>query len=142
VEGKMDARVTWKQRMSFNGTANSGFDIPIGTSVEHGGDCDGTSPMEMVLIGLGGCTAMDVISILEKKRQDVTKFEVVLHADRAHEHPKVFTDITIEYVVTGHNVDPEAVKRSVELSEEKYCSVSGMLRKATTIRSKITIIEA
>ncbi|KAF0110160.1 MAG: hypothetical protein FD147_1852 [Chloroflexi bacterium] len=137
----MDAKVTWKSGMSFNGNSNSGFNIPLGASVEHGGVSDGTSPMELVLIGLGGCSAMDVISILEKKRQEVKSFEVALHAERSTEHPKVFTDITIEFIVTGHSIDLEAVQRAVELSETKYCSVNGMLKKSAAIHTKCTVKE-
>lgn len=138
----MDAKVTWKNGLSFNGVANSGFDVPMGTSVEHGGANDGSSPMELVLIALGGCTAFDVISILKKKQQDVTAFEIRVHGDRATEHPMVYTDITLEYVVTGHNVDPVAVDRAIELSEGKYCSVSAMLGKAANITVKSTVLEA
>ena len=98
--------------------------------------------MEMVLVALGGCTAMDVISILQKKRQDVTGFEILLHADRAADHPKVFTDITIEFVVTGHGVEQEAAERAVELSENKYCSASAMLSKTAKIHTKVTVKEA
>ena len=137
----MDAKVTWKKGLSFNGVAGSGFEIPLGTSVEHGGAGDGASPMELLLIGLGGCTGMDVISILEKKRQEVTHFEIKLHGIRAEEHPKVYKEITLEYIVTGHNVDPEAVKRAVELSETKYCSASAMLNKTAEIKTKITVHE-
>ncbi len=138
----MDAKVTWKSGLSFTGTSGSGFDLPLGTSVEHGGAGDGASPMELILVGLGGCTAMDVISILQKKKQDVTNFEVLVHGDRAEEHPKVYTAITLEYVVTGHAIDPEAVQRAVELSETKYCSVNAMLKKSADITTKITIKEA
>ncbi len=138
----MDAKVTWKNGMSFTGVANSGFIVPMGTSVEHGGANDGSSPMELVLIALGGCTAFDVISILKKKQQDVTAFEIRVHGDRASEHPMVYTDITLEYVVTGHNVDPVAVDRAIELSEGKYCSVSAMLGKAANVTVKSTVLEA
>lgn len=138
----MDAKVTWKNGMSFTGVANSGFVVPMGTSVEHGGANDGSSPMELVLIALGGCTAFDVISILKKKQQDVTAFDIRVHGDRAKEHPMVYTDITLEYVVTGHNVDPVAVDRAIELSEGKYCSVSAMLGKAANITVKSTVLEA
>ena len=138
----MDAKVTWKNGLSFTGVANSGFVVPMGTSVEHGGANDGSSPMELILIALGGCTAFDVISILKKKQQDVTAFEIRVHGDRATEHPMVYTDITLEYVVTGHNVDPVAVDRAIELSEGKYCSVSAMLGKAANITVKSTVLEA
>lgn len=138
----MDGKLIWKYGMSFIGISGSGFSIPIDTTKEHGGADEGPSPMELVLIGLGGCTAMDVISILIKKRQEVTNFEILLHADRASDHPKVFTDITVEYVVTGHQVDKAAVERAVELSETKYCSASAMLSKTAKIHSKITVKEA
>jgi putative redox protein len=138
----MDAKVTWKSGMSFSGSADSGVAVPIDTSVDHGGNGTGASPMEMVLMGLGGCSGMDVVSILEKKRQQVTAFEILLHGDRAEDHPKVFTKITVEYVITGHNIDPQAADRAVELSTTKYCSVMGMLRKAAEIEIKVTVKEA
>jgi putative redox protein len=138
----MDAKVRWKSGLSFAGTTGSGYSVPMGTSVEHGGADDGASPMELVLVALGGCTAFDVISILKKKQQDVTDFEIIVHGDRATEHPMVYTDITLEYVVTGHGIDPAAVARAVELSETKYCSVSAMLSKAARITIKTTVLEA
>lgn len=137
----MDAKVTWNSGLNFTGTAASGFDVPMDTTVEHGGSGQGTSPMELVLVALGGCTAMDVISILQKKRQDVTAFEIVLHGDRATEHPKVYTEIVMEYIVTGHGVELEALERAVELSEGKYCSVNGMLRQSVKITTKCTVRE-
>lgn len=137
----MDAKVTWKSGMSFAGVADSGFSIPLGTAAEHGGADDGLTPMELLLIGLGGCTAMDVISILEKKRQLVAGFEVRVHGERADDHPRVFNSITLEYVVTGHQISREAVERAVELSESKYCSVNAMLSKTAIIATTITILE-
>ncbi|WP_322506834.1 OsmC family protein [Anaerolinea sp.] len=137
----MDAKATWKHGLSFEGWATSGFTVNLGAAPEVGGENDGFRPMELLLVGLAGCTAMDVISILEKKRQQVTGFEVRAHAERANEHPKVFTEITLEYIVTGHNIDPEAVKRAVELSENKYCSAQAMLGKTANIQHKITILE-
>jgi putative redox protein len=138
----MEGKLVWKNGMSFNGLTDSGFTIPLDASTDHGGANEGPRPMELILVGLGGCTAMDVISILQKKRQDVTGFEILLHAERSAEHPKVFTEITIEFVVTGHGVDREAVERAVELSESKYCSASAMLSKTAKIHTKVTIKEA
>ena len=135
----MDATVKWKYGLSFKGAADSNIEVPLGASVDHGGLGDGVVPMEMILMGLGGCTGMDVISILEKKRQKVTDFEVKLHADRAAEHPKVFTEITIEYIIKGRDIDPDAVARAVDLSENKYCPGMAMLRKAVNIQTKYTI---
>ena len=135
----MDAKVTWKHGLSFTGETGSGFTIPLGTAVEHGGDGSAPGPMEVVLVALGGCTAMDVISILTKKKQDVRDFEVKVHAERAEEHPKVFTHLTIEYVVSGQNIDRSAVERAVELSETKYCPAQAMFKKITPIDLVITI---
>lgn len=136
----MDAKVIWKQKMSFDGIAPSKFTLPMGTSLESGGDNDGFRPMELILVGLAGCTAMDVISILKKKQQQVTQFEVKVHGDRATEHPKVFTEIVVEYIVKGQKIDPAAVQRAVDLSVEKYCPVEAMLKKSVKIESKITIL--
>jgi putative redox protein len=138
---EMDAKVIWKGRMSFTGSAESGFNIPLGTSPEVGGDNDGSHPMELLAIGLAGCTAMDVISILQKKKQEVTGFEVQVHADRAEEHPHVFTRIVIEYIVSGRNIDRNAVDRAVQLSAEKYCPAQAMFSKVATIELKITLKE-
>jgi putative redox protein len=135
----MDAKVTWKRGLSFTGAAEtSGFTLPLGSKADAGED-GGFRPTELLLLGLAGCTGMDVISILEKKRQQVTGLEVRVHGDRAEEHPKVFTRITVEYVVSGNDVDPAAVTRAVELSEDKYCACMAMLRKAVEIETKITI---
>ncbi len=136
----MNAKVTWKKGLSFEGIADSGFTIPLGTSSDLGGDDDGFRPLELMAISLAGCTAMDVISILAKKRQDVTGFEVKVHAERAAEHPKVFTKVFIEYVVSGRNIDQASVERAVELSETKYCSAQAMLKKAVPIEKIITMI--
>ena len=137
----MEAKVTWKEKLNFDGTADSGFIVPLGAKRETG-ERDGFSPMELLAVGLAGCTAMDVISILEKKRQVVTGFEVRAHVEKAAEHPRVFTHVLVEYIVTGHGVDPAAVERAVDLSVTKYCSAQAMLSKAVPIEHKITILEA
>jgi putative redox protein len=138
----MDAKVIWSHGMSFTGTANSGFTINLGTDPSVGGDNDGFRPLELMAISLAGCTAMDVISILKKKQQDITAFEVRVHADQASEYPKVFTHITVEYLVQGHQVDPAAVERAIALSEEKYCPAQAMLAKAAQIEHTYQITEA
>lgn len=137
----MDAKVVWKQKMTFEGTSDSGFKVPLGTVPAVGGDDDGFRPLELLAIGLAGCTAMDVISILTKKKQAVRDFEVKVHAERAEEHPKVFTHLTIEYVVSGQNIDRPAVERAVELSETKYCPAQAMFKKIVPIDLMITINE-
>jgi putative redox protein len=139
----MNTTVTWKHDNAFEGVGNStGFKVAIGGKAAEGQEPYGASPMELLLLGTAGCTAMDVISILTKKRQDVTAFEIRTHATRATEHPMVFTHITLEYVVTGHNIDRESVKRAIDLSLEKYCSAHAMMSKAVPIEHKFTIIEA
>jgi putative redox protein len=136
---EMDVKVTWEKRLSFEGTAEGGFVVPLGSSTDFGGGEDGFRPMQLLLIGLAGCTAMDVISILQKKKQDITGFEVHVHADQAQEHPKVFTKASIEYIVVGNNVEQTAVERAVQLSEEKYCPAQAMFRKIIPIELKITL---
>jgi putative redox protein len=125
----MDAKVVWKGRMSFDGSADTGFVVPLGADPAVGGDKDGFEPIEFLGIGLAGCTAMDVISILQKKRQDITGFEVRVHADQSAEHPKVFTRAVIEYHVTGRSVDEAAVVRAIELSATKYCPSQAMFTR-------------
>ena len=137
----MNAKVTWKGGLTFIGTADTGFSVPLGAEPSVGGDDDGFRPMELFAVGLAGCTGMDVISILRKKRQKITAFEVHVRANRASDHPHVFTDIHVIYEVTGHEVDEVAVKRAIELSEEKYCPGHAMLRKAAKITSSYKILE-
>src|SRR6476469_8845924 len=137
----MNASVTWKDGLSFTATAGSGFSVPLGTNVEDGGADDGFRPLELMLVSLAGCTAMDVISILLKKRQEVTGFEVRAAAERAQEHPQVFTSITVEYQFRGRHLDSAAIERAVELSETKYCSARAMLAQVVPIQRAIHIEE-
>lgn len=137
----MDATLTLQDEMHFTAVANSGYVVHVDTKAPEGQVSRGSSPMELLMISLAGCTAMDVISILRKKRQNVTGFEVRIHGDRATDHPKVFTDFELEYVVSGVDVDPAAVERSIQLSTETYCSAHAMLEKAASIRTRYTIIQ-
>jgi putative redox protein len=137
----MDATLTLQDGLYFTAVPDSGFAVHVESSPLEGQPRRGASPMELLLISLAGCSAMDVISILRKKRQLVTGFEVRVHGDRTTEHPKVFTDFELEYIVRGVAVDPEAVARSIQLSVEAYCSVHAMLEKAANIRTRYTIIE-
>lgn len=130
----MNAKVTWRERLSFTGSADTGFSVPLGAEVGVGGDEDGFRPMELIATGLAGCTAMDVISILQKKRQQVTDFEVEVHGVRADEHPRVFTEAEIEYHVAGHDVTEAAVVRAIELSSTRYCPGQAMLSKVFPIK--------
>jgi putative redox protein len=137
----MDVKVNWQGRTTFLGTGESGFEVKLGTDPSVGGDNDGLRPMELMALSLAGCTAMDVISILTKKRQDVTGFDVKVHTERAEDHPKVFTEAVIDYVVTGRNVDEAAVLRAIELSATKYCPAQGMLSQIMPIELSYEIFE-
>jgi putative redox protein len=121
----MDAKVIWQEGLAFTGIANKGHQI----NLDNNPGQDAASPMELVAVAMAGCTAMDVISILNKKQQAVTGFEVRMHADRAAEHPKVFTKAELEYVLIGREIDEASVLRAIELSVTKYCSVHAMLDK-------------
>jgi putative redox protein len=138
----MDARATWKHGMAFEGWASgSEFTLPMDSTEDVGGSNEGFRPIELLLVGLAGCTAMDVISILKKMKQDVTGFDVRAHADRSPEHPKVFTHIVLEYVFSGHGIEQTAVERAVELSANRYCPAHAMLGQVVPIETKITIVE-
>ncbi len=119
--------------LALAGTADSHHWVVMDTDEEVGGLNAASKPLELVLMGLGGCTGMDVLSILKKMRINPERFEMVLNADRAEEHPKVFTRVRVEYQVFGENIDPENVERAISLSRTKYCAVSAMLSKAVPI---------
>ena len=137
----MQAKVNWDEGMSFTGTADSGFSIQLDAKKEVGGEGKGFIPMELMAMSLAGCTAMDVISILRKKRQDVTDFEVRVDVDRAEEHPKVFTQAAINYIVTGHDIDEKAVIRAIQLTAERYCPAQAMLGQVFPIDLHYQIFE-
>lgn len=137
----MDASVNLEQGMRFIGSADSGFGVAMDSAPSVGGNNSGPRPMELVLIGLCGCTAMDVISILRKKRESVSGLEVKAHADRADQHPKVFTDITLEYIVTGNKVSPKAVERAIQLSADRYCPAQAMLALGANMSTTYKIID-
>lgn len=126
--------------MSFVAESGSGHLVTMDGSPEGGGRNLAPRPMEMVLIGTGGCTAYDVVLILKRGRHDVQSCEVKLEAQRAGTDPKVFTEITMRFIVRGRNLDPAAVERAVALSHEKYCSATAMLAKTAAIRIE-TVVE-
>lgn len=128
--------------MRFDAQATSGYHVTLDSNEVSGGQGGGFSPMEMLLVGLAGCTGMDVLSILRKKRQDVTAYEVRVQGIRADEHPRVFVEISVEHLVTGHNISPAAVARAIELSETRYCGASAMLGKVAHITNTYRIIAA
>jgi putative redox protein len=138
-----EVHVQLKDGLHFEAeTGEEGFSIPLDADENVGGQGLGMRPAKMVLVGLAGCSAMDVLSILRKKRQAVTDMRVNVRAGRAEDHPKVYTRIELEFVVTGHGVDPAAVERSIELSMTKYCPVAAMLSQTVPIETGYRIIEA
>ena len=137
----MRGRIKWVDGRTFVAESGSGHGVVIDGPAEHGGRNLGPSPMELVLLGTGGCTAFDVLDILRKSRQPVSDCWVELEAGRAAEPPRVFTRITMRFVVTGSGLGRAAVERAVELSAEKYCSASIMLAKTAEIVREIELRE-
>ena len=137
----MKARIKWLEGVAFVGEADSGHAMVLDGAPEHGGRNLGVRPMEAVLIGMGACSAFDVISILRKARQPVSDCVVELEAERAERPPKVFTRVHMHFVVTGKGLKPATVERAVSLSAEKYCSATAMLRPTVDIRHDVEIVE-
>jgi putative redox protein len=139
----MDVKVTWKQDMALIGTANSGHTVNLDASEAGGGQNLGFTPMELMALGAAGCSSMDVISILRKKRVPFTAYECKVHVESVRDqHPHVFELMEFEYIVTGKDINRADVERAVQLSEEKYCQGIAMMRKTAQIRSKITIVDS
>lgn len=129
----------WQGQMRFEAHTHPDQTIALDAAPEHGGQEAGSRPLDMLLVGLAGCTAMDVVSILRKKRQPVTDLIVRVSGHRADDHPRVYTDIEVTYVVEGSGVDPSAVERAIELSETKYCPAWAMLRAKARITSRYEV---
>ena len=135
------ARITWVQDALFVGESGSGHTITMDGSPDVGGRNLAARPMEMVLIGMGGCTAIDVASMLRKQRQDVRDIIVELEAERAEDHPKVFNQVKLVYRVRGKKLNRALVERAVSLSDEKYCSATAMIRKSANVTHEIVLEE-
>jgi putative redox protein len=138
----MKAKVTWINGRAFLGESGSGHAIVMDGAPEAGGRNIGVRPMEMMLLGLGGCTAFDVVMILEKSREKVTGCEIELEAERAAEDPKVFTAVKLIYTFKGKDLKPASVERAVKLSAEKYCSASKMFEMTAKLEHEWKIIDA
>jgi len=137
-ENTKSGHVVWEgQGLAFRALGGSGYQLRFDSPASPSGG----SPMELVALASAACTASDVISILQKKQQKVTEFEVKVVGIRSADHPRVFTEIDLEYVVTGQGVDPKAVERSIELSLTKYCSVNKMLENSVKINHRYRIVE-
>jgi putative redox protein len=132
----------WQDGRVFEAVGEAGKVVQIDASPEHGGRDAGTEPVELLLMSLAGCSGMDVISILEKKRQQVTGFQIEVDGARQEEHPRVYREITVTYLVTGHSVDPAAVARAIELSTTKYCPVFAMLGPTVKMVTRFEVHEA
>ena len=137
----MKATVKWLDHMSFVGESGSGHSVVMDGAPDVGGRNMGVRPMEMVLLGLGGCTSFDLVLILQRQRQAVADIQVEIEAERADKAPRVFTKIHVHYVVKGSGLDPKKVERAVNMTAEKYCSVSLMLSAAVEISHDFEIIE-
>ena len=139
---EMDVQAHLVEGMRFDVKAGSGHQVTVDMlDGLEGQSSPGFSPMEMLLVGLAGCTGISVLSILRKKRQQVTGYELRVHGKRADQHPKVFVEISVEHIVTGQGVQPLAVERAIELSETRYCGVEAMLSKTARITHTYRIVE-
>lgn len=138
----MKVEVDWLGGMAFEAVADSGHKVIMDASPAVGGENRGSRPMELILMGLGGCSSIDVVMMLEKSRQDVTDCRVVIEAERADAIPAVFTHIHVHFIVTGRGLNTKHVERAVKLSAEKYCSVSIMLAKAVVMSHDFEIRES
>ena len=137
----MKARIEWKDGASFLATSGSGHAVLMDGPPEGGGENRGPRPMEMLLMGTGGCAAFDVVLILRKSRQNVSNCEVEIEAERAQQEPKVFTRLHLHFILTGKNLNPSQVERAIRLSAEKYCSASIMLGKTAVLTHDYEIVE-
>jgi len=137
----MKARIKWVEQATFLGEAASGHAVVMDGPPDHGGRNLGPRPMEMLLLGMGGCTSFDVVSILKKARQAIRDCVAEISAERAETDPKVFTKIHVHFIITGQDLKEAQVKRAVELSAEKYCSASIMLGKVAEITHDYEIVE-
>ena len=138
----MKALIRWMEPMSFVGETGSGHAIVMDGAKESGGRDLGPRPMEMLLLGLGGCTSFDVVLILKKSKQDITDCRAEVTAERATTDPKVFTKIHVHFMLTGNNLSEKKVARAIELSSEKYCSASIMLGVTADVTHDFEIIDS
>ncbi len=136
----MEAKINWIGKRGFIGETESGNKIRMDIAMEKGGGNTGPTPMELVLLALGGCTGLDVVSILEKKRAKLEGMEIKIEAEKTENHPKVFKNIKIEYLFKGKDLKESDLKTAIELSQEKYCSVSAILKKTAELSYSWTIL--
>lgn len=146
MSSEHEARVILRDGMHFegftDGKTSEAFAIQLDAADDVGGQQKGVRPARLVLVALGGCMGMDVISILRKKRQEVNGLEVHVRAERAEEHPRVYTHIWVTFIATGKQIDPAAIERAIELSMTKYCPTANLLKTVVPIETAFQIIEA
>lgn len=135
------AKVSWVDGALFVAEAGSGHTFTMDGSTDVGGRNLGARPMEVMLIGMGGCTAIDVVSMLKKQRQDIVGVEVSLVGERAAEHPMVYTEVKLVYTVRGRKLNKALVERAVSLSDEKYCSATAMFKKSANVTHEVVLVE-
>jgi len=136
----MKCRIKWLDHMSFVGESGSGHSVVMDGAPDAGGRNLGVRPLEMLLLGLGGCTTFDVVSILRKSRQQLVDCEVEIEAERADDIPKVFTKIHLHFIVSGRDLDQGKVAKAIDLSADKYCSASRMLEKTAAITHDFEVV--
>jgi putative redox protein len=137
---EIEVQASLQGPMQFNVSSATGHTITLDVPASEGGEDSAPTPMELLLMSLAGCTGMDVISILRKQRQEVTKYEVKVHGTRADTHPRVYVEVNVKHIVTGHHLDPQAVSRAIELSSSKYCSVSQTVAKTARITTSFEVL--
>jgi putative redox protein len=135
------AKVSWVDGALFVAEGGSGHTLTMDGAPDIGGRNLASRPMEVVLMGMGGCTAIDVVSMLKKQRQDIEGVEVSLSAERATEHPMVFTEVKLIYTVRGRKLNKALVERAVALSDEKYCSATAMIKKSAKVSHEVVLVE-
>ena len=138
----MKARIKWIEDHTFTGESGSGHSVVMSASPRQGDRVLGPSPMELVLIGMGGCAAFDVVHILEKSREPIDDCVAELEAARASEDPKVFTRVHVRFIVTGRGLSPSKVERAIKLSAETYCSASAMIGKTAAITHDFELVDS
>lgn len=137
----LEGTVDLLEGMTFSATSGTGHTLTLDAASDVGGMNRGPRPMELFLLGLGGCTGMDVISILRKMRQTITGYRIHVTGEQAETHPRIFTSITVEHIVRGQNVNVDSVRRAVELSATRYCSASAMLSKVAKIEERFHVFD-
>lgn len=137
----MSVRAMLQEGMCFDVETGSGHHLLLDAAEQNGGQDKGPRPMEMLLVALATCSGMDILAILRKKRQHITAYEVRVLGERTEDHPKIFVEIAVEHIFTGHAIRPEAVQRAIELTEERYCGASAMLGKTAKLTHTFRVVE-